>query len=301
MCNGWNHQPGCECGFGPPYPGTIELVEKREWIDEAVDHEDSFKRALKDLNFDRPTFNSFVREYSSIQSLGEPRETLREKIKRLVGRLEYREESSELVSIKVPLFKLHSPSIRGARVIYRESMQDKERGWLVKVFGIGMGSTNTYRVVYDPPYISENGECLQVFVPLVLHAKSIGVYRSGVLQSRGIRAEIEGIEDERTLRQRGCDTLPKDECADKSLLGAYRTQKYALSQQRHSQRETFTSLLKGSIARTVELHIVNVLGYSIKPIADVKHQQQLELEFELPGSRDYSLCYNSSGLHWDIV
>lgn len=25
MCNGANHMAGCECGFGPPYPGTIQF------------------------------------------------------------------------------------------------------------------------------------------------------------------------------------------------------------------------------------------------------------------------------------
>lgn len=53
MCNGLNHQAGCDCGFGPPYPGTIEVVETIDWLDEAVSSEKSFIRALESLNFDQ--------------------------------------------------------------------------------------------------------------------------------------------------------------------------------------------------------------------------------------------------------
>ena len=303
MCNGRKHPAGCDCGFGPPYPGKIEQVEKIEWIDEAIDRPETFKKGLRDLNFDPPTFNSFVREYNSIQELPESKATKRQKLESLVDSFEYREESSELVPIKVPLFKLHSPSTRKARVIYREpKISKEEKGWLVKVFSLGMGSTNTYRVIYDPEFISKNGECLEVFVPLILNVKLIGVYdKKGTLQSRGIQAEIEGAENEGTLRKRGCETLPKDECADKTALGKYSVQKYVLSGQHRSKKGEFKQNFSLNVARVVELHVKEVFGYSIKPVANIEHQHELELLFELPGSHDYSLCYSSTGLHWDVT
>ena len=212
MCNAAKHRGGCECGFGPPYPGKVELVETVEWVDEAASDEASFKRALKVLNFNSPTFNSFVREYESIQHLHEPQGTTRERLKTLVDQLDYREEGSKYMPVQVPLFKLHSPAVKRARVTYREAdVADKKRGWLVKFFGIGMAPTKTIKVVYKPDFVSEKGECLQIYVPLILHIRSIGVYnKSGVLLSRGIRAEIVSIKEGITLRKRGCQSLPPD-------------------------------------------------------------------------------------------
>jgi len=299
MCNGANHPSGCECGFGPPYPGKIELVKTEEWIDEATTNEELFTRALNDLNFKGSTFSRFVREYQSIQHLQEPKETIRQRIHDLVSQLEYQEEDSKFEMVQVPLFKLHSPPVQKARVTYRESdLPEKERGWLVKFFGIGMGPTKTFKVVYDPDFISERGECLQIFVPLVLHIRKIGVYKAGVLQSHGIRAEVENIKDESTLRKRGCQQLHKDECANKTLLGKHKTKQYALSQYGPTQVESFKLSLPFNVARTVEMRFRGVFGESFDALAQVRHQRQLELEFKLPGSRDYYLSFNSSGLHW---
>jgi hypothetical protein len=301
MCNGAKHPSGCECGFGPPYPGKIELVKTEAWVDEATDSEESFKRALNDLSIKGSTFSSFVRQYNSIQHLQEPKETIRQKINDLVNKLEYREEESRYELVNVPLFKLHSPPVRRAQVTYRESaLPEKERGWLVKVFGIGMGPTKTFRVVYEPNFVSEKGECLQIHVPLVLHIRKIGVYKLGVFQSHGIRAEIENVKEESTLRKRGCEKLPKDLCANKLLLGTCDTKGYALSTHTATQLETFKLSLPFNVARTVEMHFVEVFGKTFDALADIKHQSQLELEFQLPGNHDYNLSFNSSGLHWAI-
>ena len=300
MCNAAKHPSGCECGFGPPYPGKIELVETEEWVDEAADSEESFTRALNVLNFNRSTFSSFVREYHSIQHMQEPKETISQRLKDLVGRLEYREEGSKFELVQVPLFKLHSPPVKKARVTYRESdVPKKERGWLVKFFGIGMGPTKTFKVVYEPDFVSERGECLQIYVPLVLHIRNIGVYKSGVLQGRGIRAEVESIKEESTLRKRGCHKLHKNECSNKTLLGKHETKEYSLSKHSITQLEKFKLSMPFNVARNVEMHFVEVFGKSFDALARVRHERQLELEFELPGSRDYRLSFNLSGLHWE--
>ncbi|MDQ3816322.1 MAG: hypothetical protein M3362_01365 [Acidobacteriota bacterium] len=227
---------------------------------------------------------------------------MREKVKRLVDRLEYRVEDSKFLPIKVPLFKLHSPSVKKAKVIYRElDAPEKEKGWWVKVFGIGTGPTKTLRVNYNPDFVSEKGECVQVFVPLVLNVKSIGVYKAGVLQNRGVSAEIEGIKDEGTLRKRGSQSLPEDECADRKLLGEYETLNFTLSNHKGTKLEKFKRKLKFDTARSVELQLIKVFGDLIRPMADVRHEQQIELEFVLPGSHDYYLSFGSGGLHWDIA
>ncbi len=300
MCNGLNHPSGCDCGFGPPYPGTVEVVESLDWIDEAISNEKSFIRALESLNFDQPTFGRFLQEYQLIRSLPESKETKREKLKDVVDTREYRVESTELMSVNIPLFKLHSPPVKKAKVIYRESeVKDKEKGWFVKVFGIGMGKTKTVKVFYNK-FISKRGQCFQIYIPLKLRVQKVDVLRSGVLKSRGIRAEIEAVEEERTLRKRGCQSLPDIECANKSLLGRHDTVDYSLSSHSSAGIIKDTRLISFNTARTVELHL-KAFDIWLNPVANITHEQKFKLDFELPSKHDYHLCFNSIGLHWDVT
>lgn len=302
MCNASNHSASCGCGFGPPYPGKVEVVKRVDWLQEIVSDESSFKRALKDLNFDTKTVGQYVREYHSIINLPEPKPTILEKLKALIDRREYRTEDSTSFSISVPLFKLHSPTVEGAKVTYRESdLADNEKGWLVKIFGIGMGRTTTMKVGYACEFVSAKGECLLVFLPLVLNVNLVGVYKSGVLKSRGIRAEVAGLKEEWTLRQRSSETLSSDECNRASLQGSLRTENFPLSGHHGSQPAKYQRSWAFNTARTVELHLSEALkGISIEPLANIKRERQLSLDFELPGKHDYRLRYNSSGLNWEI-
>jgi hypothetical protein len=202
--------------------------------------------------------------------------------------------------VKVPLFKLHSPSVKGATVTYRElEIVKKTRGWLLTVFGIGMGATNIYRVIYDQPYVSSNGECWQVYVPLKLELKSVAVYEAGVFKSRGARAEIAGTEDQSVLRKRGCDRLDDEQCTNK-LSGSFDVIKYPFLKNPKAHKENFTKLWGNNVRETIELWPIKAFGLTITPIAELEHQQKLDLEFNLPGKRNYDLSYNASGLHWDV-
>jgi hypothetical protein len=130
MCNGANHISGCECGFGPPYPGTISRVSSVDWTESAAHSREAFKRTLKELNLDADMIRKFNREYSAVEASSESSRI--GKLRHLISRLQFKEEGTRIVPIKVPLFKLHSPSVRGAKVIYRETGQTRkiERGWL---------------------------------------------------------------------------------------------------------------------------------------------------------------------------
>jgi hypothetical protein len=302
MCNASNHSASCGCGFGPPYPGKVEVVKRVDWLQEIVSDETSFTRALKDLNFDTQTVSQYLTEYRSIVSVPEPQTTILEKLKALIDRREYRTEETTSFSISVPLFKLHSPTVDGAKVTYRESeVTDNEKGWLVKVFGIGMGRTTTMKVGYACEFVSARGECLLVFVPLVLTVNLVGVYRSGVLKSRGIRGEIAGLKDEWTLRQRSSETLSSDDCNSTSLQGSLKVESFPLSSHHGSHPAKYQRSWAFNTARTVELHLSDAFqGISIEPLARVKRERQLLLDFELPGKHDYRLRYNSSGLNWEV-
>jgi len=297
MCNGANHSSGCECGFGPPYPGTIAKVSSVDWVEEAARSKEAFKRTLKELNLDETTIRNFNRDYATVETSSEPSKI--ETLRRLVRRLEFKEEDTRIIPIKVPLFKLHSPSVQGAKAIYRETHTRKQRGWFVTIFGQGTGPTNTYQVVYDPPFESINGECRQVYVPLNLQVKSIAAYQSGDLVGRGVSLAVQGIEDEQVLRKRGCDLLDQERCSD-GLIGVVKTINYNQRSQSKPQTKSFDHLWGNHIVDSIELETIRVFNTPITPLAQLEHYHKLELEFKLPGRKNYILRYNNSGLQWAV-
>jgi hypothetical protein len=239
----------------------------------------------------------FIRDYYAVETSAEPSKI--EKFKRLISRLNFKEEGSRIIPVKVPLFKLDSPSVQGAKVIYRESGAPKQRGWFVTVFGQGTGSTNTYKVVYDSTFESINGECRQVYVPLELQVKSIGAYQSGDLVGKGVSLSVQGVESEQVLRKRGCDLLDKEECGA-GLEGDVRTKNYNRKRETKPYTEDFSHLWGNHFVDSIELETIRAFNTSIRPLAELEHLHILDLTFKLPGKRNYDLRYNNSGLHWIV-
>lgn len=299
MCNGANHTSGCECGFGPPYPGTISQVSSVDWTESAAHSREAFKKTLEELNLDADVIRKFNREYGAVQASAESSKI--GKLKQLFGGLRLKDEETKIVSINVPLFRLHSPSVKGAKVIYREIGQTtkRERGWLVTVFGQGTGPTNTYKVIYDPPFESVDGECRQVYVPLQLEVTSIAAYESGRLAGRGIRLGVKGLEDEMVLRKRGCELLDAVHCRN-HLAGPVSTLNYNRKKESKPHTEPFTQLWGTHVRDSIELETIKVFNTTITPVAELEHLHQLDLEFKLPGKRNYVLRYNNSGLQWTV-
>lgn len=298
MCNGANHISGCECGFGPPYPGTITKVSSVAWTESAAHSREAFKRTLKELNLDGNMVRKFNREYSAVESSsGSSRLG---KLKQLIKRLEFKEEDTRIVPVKVPLFRLHSPSVQGAKAIYRETHTKKtERGWFITVFGQGTGPDDTVQVVYDPPFESIDGECRQVYVPLELQVKSIAVYQSGELVGRGVRLAVQGIQDEQVLRKRGCDLLEAEQCTD-GLAGPVSKRSYNRKNEPKPGTESFSHLWGNHVVDSIELETIRVFNTPITPLAQLEHYHKLDLEFKLPGKQNYILRYNNSGLQWTV-
>jgi hypothetical protein len=239
----------------------------------------------------------FIRDYYAVETSTEPSKI--EKFKRLISRLDFKEEDSRVISVKVPLFRLHSPSVRGAKVIYRESGAAKQTGWHVTVFGQGTGSTNTYKVVYDSTFESINGECRQVHVPLDLQVKHIAAYQSRTLVGKGVSLSVQGIESEHVLRKRGSDLLDMEECGA-ALEGDVRTKKYNRKRETKPHTEDFSHLWGNHFVDSIELETIRVFNTSIRPLAELEHLHILDLTFKLPGKRNYDLRYNNSGLHWRV-
>lgn len=297
MCNGANHTSGCECGFGPPYQGTITRVNTVGWIERAAQSKADFKRTLNEFNLDETMIRKFIRDYYDVETSPNPSSKI-EKFKHLIRRLKFKEENRKIIPVTVPLFKLHSPSVKGAKVIYRESGAPRQRGWFVTVFGQGTGSTNTYKVVYESTFESINGECRQVYVPIDLEVKSIGAYESGTKVGMGVHLSVQGIERD-VLRKRGCDLLDEEECGA-SLEGDVQTKKYNLKRETKPYTEDFSHLWGNHLVDRIELETISAFNTTITPLAELEHLHILDLTFKLPGKRNYDLRYNNSGLHWTV-
>ncbi|HET9225508.1 MAG TPA: hypothetical protein VFR31_02490 [Thermoanaerobaculia bacterium] len=297
MCNAWNHPDDCGCGFGPPYAWIIESGETVEWAEEILYDKGSFVRALKDLNFNAATSRQWLAEYGKARSTSPTRRSLRAKLSHLIRRFEYEVEKEKLVWIKVPLFKLHSPACEDAKVSYIEGQAtDTEVGWQVKFFGVGMGRTRTIRAACIAEFYSCGGQCRQVFVPVQLRVQQIGVYKDGVLMSRGLRAELADPSNEDALRKRGFEDRPEEHCANE-VSGTFKTEEFFLAGAKGGPPVLFQRSWTSDIARDVELGL-KVFGIYIQPLANVRRERQLKLEFELPCGRDYQLCSSPGGIHW---
>jgi hypothetical protein len=74
-----------------------------------------------------------------------------------------------------------------------------------------------------------------------------------------------------------------------------------LSKHRGAQPAEYKRSWIFDTARKVEFHLLKAFGVSFEPLARVSRQQQLDLEFELPGGNDYRLRFSLSGLHWKVA
>ena len=120
MCNANKHPPGCECGFGPPYPPSYSSENVTEWARQVVDRPDLIERGLRESAWDQDSIDEFIQAYQQLRNDALPPDTLASRIKQLLG---MRRQVVEYVSedwINVPLYRFGAPNVADAKVQYSE-------------------------------------------------------------------------------------------------------------------------------------------------------------------------------------
>ena len=295
MCNAYNHPSDCACGFGPPYSGSLVPVHREAWLDAASRSEARFRQALYDLQLTDEVIEEDLRLYRdkviSAASAGDSRRA-RSQLANIARRRIRNVEKKDTARVDIPLFKLHSPSVRGSKVTWEESTAQTRGGtWLVTIFGIGMGADQTLSVVYEDKYSNHDGAYDLIYATVVMRWRLVSFYERRAKGARGklISSAIEAEVDERVRRHplgRGVKRLSNDELVDDMnfVLDPPVDKREVLT----SDPWTRAYEWRESTEFEVRLGIPQI-GISAAAKASVRPQHTVKLTFELPGGHEYEL------------
>jgi hypothetical protein len=263
------------------------------WIDQAVSDPSAFARAFRDLHVETETRNHLLRSYRTVISSSLPADTIRAKLKNLIARLDYRIEGTQVVRLKIPLFRFYSP-LQGATVRYSEKLSFvRGSGWSVILQGVGMGDTREVRETSTKIFKAVGGKGRQVFLLLDVTVHLIGVYdKAGDLKGRGLRAEVKSFEDEKILRARGDepapvsppDIAPNEPWDDHCDL-----------------RQDSTQIVSKVFDLTRDLQMgLKSFGFEVGMSARIRREREIEIKSSLPGGHDYKLWIHADALRWRV-
>ncbi len=155
MCNAAKHSPGCQCGFGPPYPPSYTANGVTEWAEEALDNSSLVTRGLREASWDQASIAAFLARYLGLRNSDLPRNTVITSIRELLGMRRKVVESVTDDWIDVPLYRFGAPSVTGAFVEYSEGeSMVGGGGWSLKVFGIGTADSTSLQVSKSRTFVA---------------------------------------------------------------------------------------------------------------------------------------------------
>ena len=237
MCNAWNHDDGCECGFGPPYTfsGNANIVEKVKWGEQALWDEEEFVRGLNEVIPDEQIAKDIHEQYKQqgfpLERMGmrswkrmkaNRKKAFTREMKRILGIVRIKKGTPIRQTIRVPLFKLHSPHVPGSRVTYMEDETETKSTWNITLGfpGFGMGSRKTIKVSYCCRVSCENGCCKIISMPLEVIITPLEVFdRNGKPINKSLQVEAAAKNNKKHF-QRAVQNCEEQSCKDRyaSLL-----------------------------------------------------------------------------------
>lgn len=297
MCNAAKHSPGCDCGFGPPYPPSYSLAGVTEWAEEAADNASLVTRGLREMSWDQASIDEFLARYQEIRNSDLPRKTTIDRIRKLLG---IRRKVTEDVTddwIRVPLYRFGAPPVPGSAVEYSEGESlTGGGGWKVKVFGVGSADTTSLQVSKSRTFVATAAKCKLVYVPVMMRVTRIAVYDHDRLVGRGVEAQVAPLREsgDEHLRRRGCATLPRGACthgptADAEVLECLLSDDD--SDDVHHEHRSW----EADVAHEVSVALGRFA--SVSALVKVKRTRRLELSFSLPAGHDYR-AYLAPGVTW---
>jgi hypothetical protein len=299
MCNASKHLPGCQCGFGPPFPPSYRTSGVTEWAEEVIDNPILVTKGLREAAWDQVSIDEFVAQYCILKNSELPRETLITRIRELLKLRHRVAEGITYVWIKVPLYKFGAPIAKGASVEYFEGQNSVDgSGWNLKVFGIGTADTTSVTVIRSRSWIAKAGTCKIVFVPIRLQVTHIAIYDGSTLIGKGIDAQVSSLKEsgDEHLRNRGCSSLDYGCCATGSKDHA-ETFECLLSEDTSDAIHQDRRMWETDVAHEVSVSLGKVLNVSA--LAKVKRTRQLGLFFNLPSGHDYRAYLAPGHLWWE--
>lgn len=299
MCNGHRHQPGCDCGFGPPYPGNVSMVDETQWIEELAADPTALPRRLRPLGLERWDYERLRGEYERARTVPVGADvSLLDRIRHVFQGLSFETEEQQRIVVEVPLYRLHSPRVRGARVTYSEGRAVASgASWRVRVFGLGPGATRTVQVSYSKGFASAAGQCKEIFVPLELEFERIVVQERGHHLSRGMRVQVRTLDEPKALRTRGAKTYPPDQCQARHRPGECEADTFLLASDLSDEPSTGEHRWSSDVARDVGLQL-SPFGIGVEALAQVRSTTHFLLVYTLPPGHDYVSLREPGAIYW---
>ena len=288
MCNAKRHPAGCECGFGPPYPGFIAFDPPVKWEEAVLDEPQIIRESLAQMDWDSDSIEEFIERYNEIIASALPRDGMISKIKKLLGMRRVEVEEVKRDVLNVPLFRFGAPRTKGSKITYQEvNTSERDATWRVKVFGIGTGDTRSMSVKNARTFVANYGECKVVYAPIPMKVERVSVYDGDRLVGSGYRAEVVPPKKSESspFTRRGCKSLSTVEC-EAAPAGDHRDEiRLDLEGDRSKSIHEHLSSWKSSLAEDLSVSLSDMANLSTT--VKVKNIREISIKSQLPSGSNY--------------
>ena len=204
MCNAQNHDPGCMCGFGPPYlsssdprprgkegsgdgfTSVIRWRKRKKWPAKSILGKNKFLSALSQLGVNPKWIKSIARKYEEAgfqlsktewDAMSEGQQNGAER--RLLQYLGLKEElvaNEKDINLEITLFRLQPPRTHNSKVSYEESLS-RTGSWSIflEVIGFGLGADLALRIEAGGKIETSEDDCKIIAIPVCIKRRLVNL------------------------------------------------------------------------------------------------------------------------------
>lgn len=210
MCNGYHHEDGCDCGFGPPYldpnkplpplkgkkfMGVIRKRKREKWASKGIVDKERVENGLGQLGLKPKWLNTILKKYSDAgypiketqwnKLTKDQQQGASQKMMRLIGLRQEVVEELDPIELEIPLFRLQPPKTAKSTVSYEER-HTKSHGWsvFVKVPGFATGADLALHLQGKGLIQTSKNECKTIILPVVINRYRVNLYLGKVCIAR---------------------------------------------------------------------------------------------------------------------
>ncbi len=291
---------------------TEELIAK--WNDPRYHH--SGRKSITDLDFEVTGRNvptnkelkefekslSHKHHYSDGEYATRYFDIVAQKIKEILGIVRIEKESEKEDEVKVPIFWLHSPSIKGSEVIYEETKsQQISNSYRLGFIGTALGATRYISYSSTNSAVSSDGKYKKVFIRIKIKNTVLSVIHagSGKCLNRVLRTELADPGDKRNTSF-GIDEITREEFITADIIPKEVGKRYQLSGDHTADIQSFMETWETSRKMSIELGI-NAFNLQSLLKGDLERYMEVKLKYRLPAGFDYEVkeIYNGFGILWN--